>query len=356
MPSVTTRPLMCNFHQKRVSMRMNRSNGVPRPRRMWTVLAISVGLLGLPATVTSAAATTASPTAHLEKYAANWKSSGDTSKPVIASVAHPDGQQDVFWKGTDGNIWEIKHSGGTWHGPSRIRVGPVDSAPAAVFQSSTRKEYVFWKGTDGNIWEAYSNGAWHGPIRIGMGPVSSAPTAVTWGNHVDVFWRGIDGNLWEGKNSGGTWSGPYRIGMGRLGSAPTAAAFTAGVQNVLWRGVDGNLWEGKYSGGAWHGPLKIGMGPMGSAPSATIQPSSNQEDVVWMGMGGNIWETVYNGSWIGPVKLGMGRLGSAPSATAWGSEVDLYWRGANGKLWKGWDSKGTWHGPVSQGLGYIPNN
>ncbi len=275
---------------------------------------------------------------------------------------HGPGQQDVFWKGADANLWEAVWNNG-WHGPSRIGMGPLGSAPSVVTNPARNEDDVFWKGTDNNLWEAYwSYGSgWHGPNDLGMGPLGSAPSVTVWPNgQQDVFWKGADNSLWEAVWNNG-WHGPYRIGMGPLGSLPTVVANPArSEEDVYWKGADGNLWSAVWSYSSswpgWHGPFFDGMGPLGSAPSVTVWPNG-QQDVFWKGADSNLWEAVWNNGWHGPYGIGMGPLGSQPTVVAnpTRSEEDAYWKGADGNLWSAvWSYSSSWpgwHGPFFDGMG-----
>jgi hypothetical protein len=262
------------------------------------------------------------------------------------------GQQDVFWKGTDGNLWEAVWNNG-WRGPFDDGMGPLGSEPSAVVNPARCEDDVFWKGTDGNLWEAYwsCGSGWHGPLKVGMGPLGSQPTVGVWASgQQDVFWKGTDGNLWEAYWNNG-WHGPYNQGMGPLGSAPSAVVNNAfGQDDVFWDGTDGNLWEG-YWAGSWHGPSKVGMGPLGSQPSVGVW-ANGQQDVFWRGTDGNLWEAYWNNGWHGPYSHGMGPLGSAPSVVVNNTfgQDDVFWKGTDANLWEGYWA-GNWYGPTKVGMG-----
>jgi hypothetical protein len=185
--------------------------------------------------------------------------------PPSAAVT-ANGTAYVFWKGTDGNLWEADGpAAGSLGAPFKIGMGPLGSAPAAGVDGQGNT-YVYWKGTDGNLWEAYWTGSrWAGPEPLGKGPLGSAPAVAVTGNATAyVFWEGTDGNLWEADGSAaGSLGAPFRIGMGPLGSAPAAGVDSSGDTYVYWKGTDNNLWEGYWTGSRWAGPNPLGDGPLG---------------------------------------------------------------------------------------------
>jgi len=95
----------------------------------------------------------------------------DGSAPTVAVASN--GDQFVFWKGTDNNLWQaVKRGGGGWQGPTRPGMGPLGSNPDTGVDGSGAT-YVYWKGTDDNLWRGYWNGTkWAGPEEVpGMGPL-----------------------------------------------------------------------------------------------------------------------------------------------------------------------------------------
>ena len=273
-----------------------------------------------------------------------------------SATADSAGHQFVFWKGADGHLWEAMWNGSGWSGPIGRGMGTLGSPPTAAFVPGLNEVDVFWKGTENSLWEAVgaSGGtSWSGPFFRGFGPLGTQPSATAHGSEVDVFWRGTDNNLWEGYAVSGTWHGPVGIGMGPLGSNPSAAAHASGTQAVFWRGTDSRLWEGFWNGTRWVGPIGIGLGSVASAPAAVVVPGNDQENVFWQAGDANIYTGWFSpaGGWQGGVLIGMGPLGSAPTAAAWGSEIDLFWRGMDANLWEGYSPGDIWHGPQSIGMG-----
>jgi hypothetical protein len=281
-----------------------------------------------------------------------------TAGRPLAVVAHAPGDEEAYWRGADGYLWESAASGGQWRGPVRTPIGGLGSSPAAAIGPGG-DDYVFWEGTNRALWEAWTTaGGWSAPTQVGMGPLGSQPTATSWGNssgttEIDVFWQGADGNLWRGyyEVATGKWTGPSSLGMGPLGSAPTAAAQAGAQIQVFWKGRDNSLWEADTSGGAkWTGPTSHGMGPLGSAPAAGAF-SPGAEDVFWEGTNAKLWQGSWNGSsWTGPTGAGLGPMGSAPTvAVPSSSEEDIFWVGTDSNIWEAQYVNRTWTTVESRG-------
>lgn len=93
-------------------------------------------------------------------------------------------------------------------------MGPLGSAPTATVLSNG-DQIVFWRGTDNNLWQAIKRGGhpWEGPNGLGMGPLGSEPDAGVDGNGATyVYWKGTDNNLWRGYWDGTKWAGPENVG------------------------------------------------------------------------------------------------------------------------------------------------
>ncbi len=274
--------------------------------------------------------------------------------PAVAVTGS--GTAYVFWKGTEGNLWEAQGpADGALGAPYRVGMGPLGSAPA-VGVDSKGDTYVYWKGTNGNLWEAYWTGSkWTGPIDQGMGTLGSAPAVAVTGNGTAyVFWKGGDGQLWEAQGAGnGQLAGPYPRGMGPLGSGPTAEVNSSGDTYVYWQGTNGNLWEAYWTGSKWAGPVDQGMGTLGSAPSVAVTGNGTAY-VFWKGTDGHLWEAQGSatGQLGGPYPRGMGTLGSAPAAGVNSSGYTyVYWKGTDANLWEGYWNGSSWAGPVNRGEG-----
>jgi hypothetical protein len=287
-----------------------------------------------------------------------------TGRP-LALVAHAPGDEELYWRGSDGYLWEDAESGGEWHGPERTTVAGLASNPTAAI-GSHGYDYVFWEGSDRSLWEAGDYPQGWVVSDLGMGPLGSQPTAASLPtssgvSEIDVFWDGTDGDLWRAlyQTATGRWTGPSDLGMGTLGSPPSATeqSTSAGTQiQVYWEGTNGALWEADTSGGSkWSGPTSLGMGPLGSAP-AVASLSYGNEAVFWGGTYGRLWQASWNGtSWNGaelngPTSVGFGPMATAPTvAGVETDEYDVFWIGTDADMWEAQLVGQTWTSDQSLG-------
>jgi len=237
------------------------------------------------------------------------------SAPSVA-ISKDGSSQLVFWDGPGDHLLEAWYAAGSWHGPVDWTaafggVGLLASAPSVV-TTADGQQLVFWQGTNGHLWEAwYAAGSWHGPVDWAtLGTLASAPSAAMTpdGSTQLVFWKGADNRLWEDWYTG-SWNGPVEwTGMGSLSSAPSVTVTPDGsTQLVFYQGAGGHLMESWYAG-SWNGPVDWttgafgGTGPLTSAPSAAVTPDGSTQIVFWQGAGSTLWEGWYaGGAWHGPV-------------------------------------------------------
>jgi hypothetical protein len=190
------------------------------------------------------------------------------SSPSVVTTT--DGQQLVFWRGTDGHLAEAWYSGGVWHGPVDFTtLGTLASAPSAAMLPDGTQQLVFWQGTDNRLTEVWYAHSWNGPAEFAAaGTITSPPsvTVTTDGSTQLVFFRSPAGHLLESWYAG-SWNGPVDFtssafgGNGILASSPSATVTPDGsTQLVFWQGAGATLWEGWYAGGAWHGPVDFSVG------------------------------------------------------------------------------------------------
>ena len=154
----------------------------------------------------------------------NWSAPANLNMGTLggapAATGQLNGAVDVFWRGSaDDHLWHASYLPGTgWHHGAQDLGGDLaaSTAPAAPVTAASGTVDVFWKGTDGNLWHAYTNGhGWQAPTSLGMGPLGSMPFATAQPNGgEDVFWRGSANNhLWHAYyRRGRGWHGAQDLG------------------------------------------------------------------------------------------------------------------------------------------------
>jgi|HubBroStandDraft_6_1064221.scaffolds.fasta_scaffold56215_2 hypothetical protein len=244
----------------------------------------------------------------------------------------------VFWKGTDGNLWEALHNSYTNRWSTHdLKMGPLGSEPTVavtnqVFRGPGGKlfnaVYVYWRGTSGGLFFAYWNGHWHASD-LGIKPICSQPSATfvtsPFGPKIVIFWKGlgVSGSCSRGPDINKLW---YAFSTSFPPTGP-----------------------GDYSGPTLDTHAQF----VGSSPSITTVRSTCAPDalcdkyvvIAWQGTSGYLWEEVWNqanGDVSGPTRdTRAGVIGSAPSVGAISLEVgssapvdtwDVTWRGTSGHL------------------------
>ncbi len=267
---------------------------------------------------------------------------------------------DVFYRGTDGFLWEVTSSGTGWLPPQQLtrmgRVGTPEavSAPDGVID-------VFWQGLTGfHLWHAQyiPTTGWAGPQYLG-GVLGGQPYPVEQpSGAVQVFWRGlVYRNLWRvARSTSGTWGSPQDLGMGDLGSAPQAVALPTGEVDVFWRGLGQQR--------DWFTVLLPGAA---ATPARPIMPgAASGSGQAWpvLGAGGEwlLFEGRYGGlrtltrtadsKWSGSRWAGISGLASFPFAAA-GPEsgpLEVFWLSTTDQLWTASCTQGTsWSKPIELG-------
>jgi hypothetical protein len=246
--------------------------------------------------------------------------SSPASSPSVAVSS--DGNEYMFWAGTNGDIYEayFTASSGTWNTQDMTSAqswGSTTSAVSVGVNPSNDQQYVFWRGTNGDLYEGYyKSGGWNGPQDLntvfGFGNnIASAPSvAVASDGNEYVYWRGTEGDIYEAyfTASSGNWNSQDMTSAQGWGSASSAISVGVNPSNdyqyVFWRGVNGDLYQAYYKAGNWTGPQDLASvfnvgNNIASAPSVSVANDGN-EYVFYRGFNDDIYEAYYtasSGSW-----------------------------------------------------------
>jgi hypothetical protein len=260
--------------------------------------------------------------------------------PVASSPtagADSDYDQFVFWRGPDDTLLDDWFTDYTWKGPAQIsQAGSRLAAAPSVVVAPNGDQHVFFKGTDGDLWEVSHTAGWGKAVNLGGGPMGSAPTAgIDAEGDISVFWEGTDGSLWERRQTDQRWMPLVKVAQaGKMGSAPAAAVQRSGTTNVFFRGRDGNLYDIWHTT-SWHGPVNLGARPLGSAPTAGADSQGNLY-VFWKGTDSSLWSRYdIGGHWLNPTKNNLYglRVGSPPAVEIrQDGEQDVFFRSTTGLL------------------------
>ena len=284
---------------------------------------------------------------------------GDMSDPMVAPRA------PIFyeWHGYLDHIW-AEWQRRAMPVPAAIARGNVGSPNA-----STLRINLFMRGRDGKLMERYWNGSGWSWVDTGK-EVLGEPAIVVRGNkastsgsdiRINLFVQGADGKLWERYWNGSAWSwvdtgkmvdgDPVVIVRGNAGA-------TSGSDiriNLFVRGQDGKLWERYWNGSAWAwvdtGKLVEGT-PVALVRGDVQDVEANdlRINLFVRGADGKLWERYWNGSgwsWVDtgknvaddPVVIARGNLGSPDAANL---RVNLFVRGQDGKLWERYWNGSAW--------------
>lgn len=216
---------------------------------------------------------------------------------------------DVFWRGQDNGLWHAWYAPppgstiGQWWGPQELApAGSLASDPYPVTSESGVID-VFWKGTDGNLWHVWYVGGWYAPQNLGGGPLAGDPIPVSYApGQIKVLWRGMDGNLWSDDYSG-SWQSPTFTGGTGVQLNPAAISAQTGEVEVFWKGLNSFAQELSWSGGTWAEQAQLPSGPIESAPGASVSKPQTI-DVFWVGQDDGLWhDWGYTTGWAGPQQL-----------------------------------------------------
>ena len=167
----------------------------------------------------------------------------------IAAVARTSNDIDIFWIGNDGGIWNKEWTAGKWSKEQEITtagVAQTNGIVTAVARTTTEVD-VFWIGTDGLVWTNVGTGSSGTPLLWGSeGSITTASSAaetdavvaaVARNNNLDIFWIDNSGNIWNKQWSAGTWGIEHAIFIGSVadpGAGISAVARTPQEVHVFW--------------------------------------------------------------------------------------------------------------------------
>lgn len=300
-------------------------------------------------------------------------SSGYLASAPTVTFTPDGGQQLAFWQGINGDLWEAWYTLAThtWNAQdlSAVRslqgAGAVASTPTITFTPGGGQQLVFWRGSNDDIWEAWYtvatntwssadlNATWLGGT--GAGTVASQLTVLLTpgGGQQLAFWKGTNGHVWEAwyTVATATWN-VQDLTAARFPTATNTefqpdVLLTAGAgqQLIFYAGAStGDLWEAWYTvaTNTWNAQdlstTRLGgFGAVGSIPVVAFTPDGNQV-VYWQGLSNQhldeAWFSLSSSTWTGEDltvsdSLPAGALlGGPPSLVVRANgEQDIFWEG-----------------------------
>jgi hypothetical protein len=239
----------------------------------------------------------------------------------------------VYLRGTDNRIYKKFYDTGTrqwsttWEGLGRPSGTTTISDPGVVSWIGGRTDVVVRGGSNIHIMSTPIWGTWQS---LGAPPsgAASAPAITSFGvNHLDVFVRATDNRIyhkWCGSNcsgSAGGWSGWEVLGTGTFRGKPAVVARGSSAIELFGHGMDGRLWQMRFGSTGWgswnqlpmNGTLRFDSScPDCSSPAAGSRYASNV-DVYIRGEDNKLWWASWSGqAWSSYSPLG-GVLNSSPA-------------------------------------------
>jgi hypothetical protein len=265
-----------------------------------------------------------------------------------SAVLEANGDQEVFFRGTNGLIDELYYNG-SWHLYGLGGSPSPGAVPAAVLLSNGNQA-VFFRSSYGDIEELVDSGGWKS-YGLGGSPavVGGDPTVATQSNgDEEVFFRSTNGDIEELYYSGSSWQA-YGLGGSPAGD-PIVASPSEG-HLIYFVSTNGDIEELVDSGG-WKAYGLGGSPAPGAVPAAAIQGNDDQE-VFFRSTYGDIEELYYNGTWH---NYGLGgsptAVGGDPTlAVASNGDEEVFFRSTNGDIEElyyneGWKIYGLGGSPV----------
>ncbi len=286
-----------------------------------------------------------------------------------AATLGTDGQQHVFYRGTDGAIKHIfwNAADNRFHfedwtalagaGPTGLAAGD----PATMVTAG--QQHVFYRGTDGAINHIFWNAAdnrfhfqdW--TVLAGAGPAGLAagdPATVVTAGQQHVFYRGADDAIkhifWNAADDRfhfQDWTVLAGAGPAGLAAGEPATLGTDGQQHVFYRGTDGaikhifwNAADGSFHFEDW--TALAGAGPAGlAAGDPATMVTASQQHVFYRGTDGAIKHIFWNAAdrsfhfedWTALAGAGpTGLAAGDPATMVTASQQHVFYRDTDGAI------------------------
>ncbi len=214
------------------------------------------------------------------------------------------GNQYVFYNGTDGGIYHNAYDGSAWSGWENL-AGEF-TFPYAPFANAFEDgvylyavtdtgdlHYKVWSGGEWSAWEAINEEDEAGPYQ---------PYALDWDGYENVFWTGADGTVYWNRYDGEEWSGaralPDADDAIAFGYSPFAVGYEP--EEALYAyaiSEDGAVYFNVFEGDAWSGWETVGEAPAEVKNQPSVSVYDGVQHMVYTGEDGHAYYVSYDGDW-----------------------------------------------------------
>jgi hypothetical protein len=253
-----------------------------------------------------------------------------------APLVLPNGEQEVFYRGTNGEFYYWLWNDTTWSLKSLGSMGSLASNPVPVLESNG-DQYVYYRGTNGELYYWLWNGTTWSLKSLGATEaVAGNPAPVLEPNGDQyVYYRGTNGELYFWLWNGTTWSLNWLGATEAVAGNPAPVLEPNGDQYVYYRGTNGKLYFWLWNDTTWSLNWLGSTEAISGDPAIAFYPSNGDQYVYYRGTNGELYFWLWNGTtwslnWLGATEAVAGN--PAPVLEPNGDQY-VYYRGTNGKLY-----------------------
>jgi hypothetical protein len=240
------------------------------------------------------------------RFTETWVQSGAAAGSTPATLYDSNGQQHVFYLGSDSGIYQVFYDPGTNRvgSPEKLDWSAIGD-PAAMYTPG--QQHVFYRDLHGRIFQRFYDGSrWRSPEEwppnefTGIAASNLAPLYAYAIGQQHVFYRGFDNGIYHVFYDPGSNSilGPEKWASGAVGT-PATMYHPNGQQHVFYRGNgnDGALNHAFYdpSTNSVHHDRPWAFGAIGD-PATMYDSRTGQQHVFYQGSGGGLYHVFYDPS------------------------------------------------------------
>jgi hypothetical protein len=136
----------------------------------------------------------------------HWQNLTPLTVAYGAGVLSPGGNPNAYAVATDGNLYSITDSGGSW---TTVNLGTPSGVTLVSWvgsiQNSSNQPFIFFVGSDGNLWLKHNAGTWQAwknlgnpgsPVVVGVGATNITPS------YPQIFVKTSSGQVYQSTYNG----------------------------------------------------------------------------------------------------------------------------------------------------------